>query len=92
MLSFIQSSFKTGDVLKELKTLESYKSWGVVNTEQVGDRGLLLKIKNLSFDGYIFITVDFSDVFVVRTVNKCGMVLMVNKTINLNDLVHIIKY
>jgi len=92
MLNFIESSFKTNEVLKDIKSLESYKGWGVQSTEQLGDRGLLLKVKNLSFDGYIFITVSFSGVFVVRTVNKCGMVLMVNKTGSISDLVHIVKF
>lgn len=92
LLSYVGISFNTRDVLKEIKSLESYQDWKVQTTEQIGDRGLVLKIKNDQFDGYVLVTVDFDGKYIVRTFNKCGFRLSVNNTNNISNLVHIVKF
>ena len=92
LLNYVGLSFNTKDVLKEIKSLESYKDWKVQTTEQIGDRELVLKIKNDQFDGYVLVTVDIDQKFIVRTFNKCGFQLSVNNTNNISNLVHIVKF
>jgi hypothetical protein len=92
LLNFIQCSFKTKEVLSEIKLIDSYNSWGVQNTEQIGDRGIVLKIKNPRFDGYILVTVDESDVFVVRTLNLLGMTQFINKIKDVDGLVYVVNF
>jgi len=91
LLSFVESPFNTRETLKQVKSIENYRTWNVQSTETIGDRGLVLKMKTEVFDGYILITKNFSDVFFIRTINKCGMVLKVNKTDNVMDLIHIVR-
>ena len=92
LLNYIGISFKSREVLKQIKSLESYKEWIVKTTEQIGDRGIVLQIKNPVFNGYVMIVVDVDGRFVIRTMNECGFVLAVNKTNDITNLVHIVKF
>jgi hypothetical protein len=92
LLSFIGISFKSREVLKQIKELSNYEEWNVKTTEQIGDRGIVLQIKNRLFDGFVLVTVDFDEKYVIRTLNKCGFTLGINKTNDISNLEHIIKF
>ena len=78
--------------MSEIKLIDSYNSWGVQNTEQIGDRGIVLKIKNTRFNGYILVTVDESDTYVVRTLNLLGMTQFINKIKEIDGLIYVINF
>lgn len=78
LLPYVKDSFNPDELLGMIKRFNSYESWGINRTEKIGDRGLLLHVRKINFVGYILITFDGN--FVVRKVNKCGMVMMTNNT------------
>jgi hypothetical protein len=79
LLSYIKCSFNTNNVLKSIEKFPQFKSWNVVKHEMISDRGLLLYVKNSGFNGCLFIVFDGND-FIIRKINKCGFVLLTNKT------------
>ena len=85
-LSFIQCGFKTNEIIKTIKGFEGFKNWGIKNTEQIGDRGILFQVKHNDFNGYILIVYTFNDHYEVRKINGFGLSLKINRIKNINDL------
>jgi len=67
------------DVYKSIEQFPQFKKWNIQKKESIGDRGLLLHIKTPMFQGYILIVFDGEN-FIIRKVNKFGMVLLTNKS------------
>lgn len=78
LLPYVKYSFDTKELLKSIKGFSTFSNWGVKKVENIGDRGLLFHIRKDNFVGYILVVYDGS--YIVRKVNKCGMVMLTNNT------------
>jgi hypothetical protein len=67
-----------------------YWSWGVSNITNIDNKGLVMKVNGHHHKGYVFITLDWSDTYIVHIISTHGNILNTYEMVYFDMLVEVI--
>jgi len=90
--TLLKDIMNPSETMKQITTFGGlrYYSWGVSNKMNFKNKALILKVNGRHFKGYVVITLDYSDTYIVNLVSTHGNLKQTFEMVYFDNLFNVI--